>query len=99
MTMAIEGEVTLGVQGDLAISSVRAVASEWLEKLLAPGPVVVTCDGLGRVDTAGLQLLVSLRRTCVAGHRNLRWQDPSPALLQSAERCGLAQELNLTAGV
>ena len=98
MTMAVDGAVTLGVQGDLAISSVRAVASEWLEKLLVPGPVVVACEGLGRVDTAGLQLLVSLRKTCIAGHRTLHWQDPSPALLQTAERCGLAEELQLSVG-
>jgi anti-anti-sigma factor len=98
MTMAVQGEVTLGVQGDLAISSVRAVAIEWLEKLLVPGPVVVACGGLGRVDTAGLQLLVSVRRTCAAGHRTLRWQDPSPSLLQTAERCGLSEELKFTVG-
>lgn len=90
--------VTLKLEGELSITVARTVAGQWQEALKRPGAVMVHVEGLGKLDTAGLQLLLSLKRTCVAGHRAFSWQGASPALEDAAKRCGLAEELGLKAG-
>jgi ABC-type transporter Mla MlaB component len=87
--------IVLRLEGELSICVARSVASQWQELLKAPGAVTVNVEALGKVDTAGLQLLLSLKRTCVESFRAFSWQGASPMLEDTARRCGLAKEFCL----
>ena len=97
MSSTAETGVTLKVEGELSISVARTVANQWQEALKNPGAVLVDVHALTKVDTAGLQLLVSLKRTCAVARRPFGWQGTSPLLEDAARRCGLANELALQA--
>ncbi|MDX2018954.1 MAG: STAS domain-containing protein [Deltaproteobacteria bacterium] len=98
MSTTHAGGVTLKIDGELTIAVARTTAGQWHEAVRRAGPVVVDVERLGKVDTAGLQLLLSLKRTCEESNRTFLWQGNSASLQDAATRCGLADELGLKAG-
>jgi anti-anti-sigma regulatory factor len=62
---------------------VRQVAScreQWMAALAQPAPVSVEVGALTKVDTAGVQLLLSLEQECRLSGRDFRLSGESPEL-------------------
>ena len=96
--MSATQEASLALPEDLGIER----AGE-LHASLAPhvDAAAVTLDGsgVGRVHTAGLQVLLAFVHTRAAAGRATRWRAPSPALRKGAASLGLQELLALPAAV
>ena len=77
-------------------------AAEFKNQLLAqvaqPGDVDIDASRVGKIDTAGLQLLLAFVRQLDTEGRGLNWtQQPNPELYRSAAQLGLVEALKLPA--
>ncbi|MBS0372969.1 MAG: STAS domain-containing protein [Proteobacteria bacterium] len=79
---------------DLQIRGATALAAT-LRAAVAAGAEDVDASQVALVDTAGLQLLIAAGRLASAHGRALRWQRPSTALVDAANRLGVARQLGL----
>jgi anti-anti-sigma regulatory factor len=75
----------------------QAVLKAQLEEVLHGGEIVLDVEGLERVDTAALQLLVLFRRELESQGGVLRWRGANAVLSEAAGLLGLEQLLNLPA--
>lgn len=75
----------------------QAVLKARLEEVLHRGEIVLDVEGLERVDTAALQLLVLFRRELESQGGALRWRGANAVLSEAAGLLGLEQLLNLPA--
>lgn len=79
------------VGNSLDVSQVALVARGWLDCLDRQGAdVVVDAGALARIDTAGIQLLLSLEREAVARHGSFRIGSASPLLKSTLSLLGLS---------
>jgi anti-anti-sigma regulatory factor len=71
---------------------------ELKQELLASRAATTVLDGEGviRVDTAGLQLLLAFVKSIDARGGSLQWQNPSGSLLEAARLLGLIEALKIT---
>lgn len=85
----------LVLPAELTIYTAAQTRESWLGTLAsdADGPLHVRGEGVGDVDAAGLQLLVSLRRTLAARRRVLHLLEPSEVLRNACTRAGLSELL------
>ncbi len=67
------------------------------EEVLHKGDIVLDVEGLERVDTAALQLLVLFRRELESRGGKLAWRGTNAVLDEAASLLGLEQLLNLPA--
>ena len=76
-------------------------AAELKSQLMAqvgqPGDVEIDATHVGKIDTAGLQLLLGFVRQLDADGRGLAWKQPNPELYRAAEQLGLVGALKLPA--
>ncbi|MEJ7138406.1 STAS domain-containing protein [Amphibiibacter pelophylacis] len=80
----------LAIQGDLTIYRAAELRQTLLTALAQPGDTLaLDLSGVTELDSAGLQLLLSARRTAQAGGRTLDFLAPSPPLLQTWQMLGL----------
>lgn len=74
-----------------------ANVTEWKNKLVdftsEPGPYVLDGADLLRLDTAAIQLLVAFIHKLESQNKEMEWQNPSPALIKTAEQLGLKTAL------
>ncbi len=86
---------TLKLPEEISIANV----TEWKNKLVdfvhEPGPLTLDAEDLSRVDTAAIQLLLAFILKAQAGDKACNWQNPSTALIKTAEQLGLARPLSL----
>ncbi|HZX69583.1 MAG TPA: STAS domain-containing protein [Rhodanobacter sp.] len=68
-----------------------------LAEVLHKGEIVIEVEGLERVDTAALQLLVLFRRELESHGGQLGWRGSNEILNEAAGLLGLQQLLNLPA--
>lgn len=87
------GEV-FALPAALTIHGVRELKSALLQKSDATA-LVVGVDNVKDVDTAGVQLLLALRRSRVQSGRALQWHGKSGVLSSATSALGLAGELAL----
>ena len=86
---------TFDLPAALTIASVEAL-HEKLEPLSIQGAdVVVNGEGVERVDTAGLQLLLAFKQSLTKHNAGFKWQTPSQLLCEAADQLGLAGVLAL----
>jgi len=66
-------------------------------KMVLEDDKAIELDGskIERIDTAGLQLLVTFCQQLKAKNRPVQWREPSEALQRSAQLVGLVDELGL----
>ena len=69
-------------------------AAVWKERLLAAsrvegGEIVLEMSAVGELDTAGLQLLILLKKEYKSQGKRLRLMNPSPAVMDVLTLCGL----------
>lgn len=86
---------TLMLPAELTIYTAAQTRESWLGTLAsdADGPMTLQGAGVGDIDAAGLQLLVSLRRTLAARQRALHLLEPSEVLRAACTRAGLGELL------
>jgi hypothetical protein len=76
-------------------------AAEFKGQLMAQvgreGDVEIDTAALGKIDTAGLQLLLAFARQLDAEGRGLSWTQHNPELYRAAEQLGLVDALKLPA--
>ncbi|HEC20228.1 MAG TPA: STAS domain-containing protein [Gammaproteobacteria bacterium] len=79
----------------LDIACVAAFCMQCLAALEVKQKIVLQASELERVDTAALQVLVSLFQGARLQRQAVQWQSPSEALYQSAALLGLSDLLDL----
>lgn len=76
-------------------------AAELKSQLMAqvgqPGDVEINAGHVGKIDTAGLQLLLAFVRQMDADGRGLAWTQTNPELYRAAAQLGLVEALKLPA--
>jgi anti-anti-sigma regulatory factor len=78
----------------LTIHGVRDVKASLLQCLEQPH-LVIDLQSVREVDTAGVQLLLAVRRTRLGAGATLRWQGGPGVVSVAARALGLADELAL----
>lgn len=92
--LVLPPELTIHAVGDLRL--------QWLSRLdaaLAGEPFVIDGSQVVEVDAAGMQLLQSLVRSCIAERRRLLLQSPSSILRGACELLGLHGLLGAPTGL
>ena len=88
--LAVQQDIQiLTLQGAITIRDASDLTALLHEGLRDGLPLNVATQGLEDIDTSGLQILCSLRKTVAA----FSFTDPSEVLVRAVERCGLRREL------
>ena len=83
------------LQSQLGIQVVSDLKAE-LETALAAGDgIVLDASSVESVDSAALQLLVSLTQYAALKKCAIEWQEPTPAFLETVDLMGLKAALNV----
>lgn len=83
-------------QSELDIAAASTLHQQLLSVLQAREPLEIDGQAVCRVHTAVLQLLLSLAIEARALNLPVRWLNPSPTLVKSAQLLGLADVLGLS---
>ena len=78
----------------LDISQVQELHTKFNQVLEAGEPVLLDASMIERVDAAGLQLLCTFIQQAEVNELEVKWQEPSNALQESAKLLGLSDHLN-----
>lgn len=97
------GTYTATVEGELNIYTAAESATQLRTAIENHDTVILDLSMVEEIDTAGIQLLIQMRRTCSARNRNLVFVRPSPPvsdavrLLWLHEFLGMPQETDAAA--
>lgn len=83
--------------GGLTIREAAEAKTRLLPSGAAP-PSQLDLSGVTAIDSAGLQILVALRREAARAGGELRYANAAPCVVQTAARAGLGEHLGLPAG-
>lgn len=84
----IEGEV-LDLGSELSIKTVAEIKQQIDQMVAADIDVVINAEELIKIDTAGLQLLFSLRESLAKTGHHIKWAGTSSVINDSAELIGM----------
>ena len=93
ITETVAATGVLRLAGALDIYAADRLHEALQERFGAGGELVIDLGGIESCDTAGLQLLLSARRTATAGARSLRFDSTPAAVRSCGQRLGLPDEL------
>jgi len=95
--VASESEDQLNLGEQLGIASVSNLRAEWMDRLSSgvDSPLLIEGGQVQSVDTAGLQLLVSLVRELEKEGVSWSWGERSPALQGGIEELGIDRMVSL----
>jgi anti-anti-sigma regulatory factor len=85
--------VELKADESLEIAQLAGLKQKWLKSMEASTVVTVQLDSVQRVDTAGLQFLIGLRKEAQSRSLELHFDRPSEILRKQAAVLGLDSEL------
>lgn len=88
-------EAIFSLPGALTIHGVRDVRTNLLQRVELP-ELTIDLQSVREVDTAGVQLLVALRRARLGAGATLHWRGEPGVVAVAARALGLADELALT---
>jgi len=83
------GGPTLAIQGELNVNTVIEHQAQLLDHLAEHHALSLDLSGVTVCDTAGLQLLLSARRTIEANHGSYQIAFASEAILKGAGEIGI----------
>ncbi|MCB1769764.1 MAG: STAS domain-containing protein [Candidatus Competibacteraceae bacterium] len=86
---------TIECQAELDIAAAGALHQQLLGALQAGEPLEIEAQAVRRVHAAVLQLFLSLVNEAQSLDLPVRWRNPSPALVESAQLLGVADQLKL----
>ncbi|NRA70529.1 MAG: STAS domain-containing protein [Gammaproteobacteria bacterium] len=92
--------LTIKLPAELEISEVTQCHSDILKQLTDCDPqqeIKIDASDLWRIDTAGIQLLVSLVDEASSQNKSITWHDITDELKECATRLGLFDVLNYAA--
>jgi anti-anti-sigma factor len=88
-----EGEARLELKGSVDIFEARELHRLFVEALGAPRGVVVDMKETLRIDTAGSQLLLALKRALASRGKSLVIEAPPEGVREAWRLLGLSREL------
>jgi anti-anti-sigma factor len=91
-TSAETGPARVAVEGAMTIYEAAEQKQELLNALAASDELDIDLSGVDEIDTAGLQLLVLMRREGRRAGKAVRVVDQSAALVEVLERYGLVTQ-------
>ena len=80
----------------LSIDTVEKLYAAMERALLESSDVELRAADIQYCDTAGLQLVLSLRQTLATTDNDIHWHDANDVLLSTAKHLGLVAALNLS---
>ena len=80
---------------NFTIYDVESIHKELVEEVSKEDPVNVDMQSVEKIDMAGLQLLVSAKRTCTAEDKTFALSNVSDEVLGAIRMCGLEAELGV----
>lgn len=83
------------LQGEVTIYDAAPLQAALLSALNESAPLTLDLSGVDELDTAGVQILVALKRSAQACGKALVFLSPSPAVTAIADLCQLHSELDL----
>jgi anti-anti-sigma regulatory factor len=92
---SIDAPSVLKLEPQCTLRESIAFKAALLEQLELGRDVVLDGSAVGKVDTAGLQLLVAFVRQLRAGGRALRWDGAAPELTRAATQLDLIDLIGL----
>jgi len=82
-------------QSELDIAAASTLHQQLLSAVQAREPLEIDGQAVRRIHAAVLQLFLSLTTEARSLNLSVRWLNPSPALVKSAQLLGLADVLGL----
>lgn len=90
---------TLVLPAEVSIMDVEQLHAQFKGALGEEEALTISAAEVERIDSAGIQLCVSLCLTCQQLHRPVVWQDFSDTFLHSARLLGVSDVLGLSVDV
>jgi anti-anti-sigma factor len=84
------GTRLVAMQGEMTIYAASAAKDTLLDALAGAADVEIDLSGVTEMDTAGVQLLVLLKREAASADKRLRLSHPSPAVMDVIDGYRLA---------
>lgn len=88
-------KTSLSLGESLDISQATSLHGRMLRALEKSSTIELKADAVQKADTAGLQLLLSLKKEVTMQGGEIIWKKPSKNLLDSAQLLGLFEHLGL----
>ena len=83
---------TVRVDGEFNIYRAAELKTQLLEALVSDTELDLDLSGVSELDSAGLQLLLLLKRCALEQQRSLRFVNHSPAVVEVLDLTNLAQQ-------
>ena len=83
------GQLTLILSGELTLFNLNVVRQELISALNDGNKVAIDLKDVNECDTAGIQLVISAKKTSIAENREVTIVNPHASVLSAAERIGV----------
>ena len=91
----MSSKTTFSCGNSLDITHVSALYHRLERSLQKSNVIELKAEGVEKVDTAGLQLMISVKNEVEASSGSIRWKKPSEKLINAAKSLGLLNHLGL----
>ena len=85
-------EVLLKAGSSMEISHLAPLQRMWLSQIEKADSIVINLAGVERIDTAGLQFLLSVSREAKLRRLSLKFKDAGEVVLSQAAALGLSRD-------
>jgi len=95
VAMATSNSEKIVLEEDVSIVQVAVLKEAWLPVLDSGKDINIDASAVEDIDTAGLQLLLSLVKTAKDSGRSVTWQEPSEAVINAVKETSLRDALGI----
>lgn len=89
------GKSSFSIGKNVEISTVASLHERMLKAIDKSNSIDLKAEAVERIDSAGLQLILSFRRELQQSGGDLTWKHPSDKLRDAANLLGMSEELGL----
>lgn len=95
VAMATSNSEKIILEEDVSIVQVAVLKEAWLPMLDSGKDIDINASAVEDIDTAGLQLLLSLVKTAKDSGRSVTWESPSEAVINAVKETSLRDALGI----
>jgi len=95
VAMATSNSEKIVLEEDVSIVQVAILKEAWLPVLDSGKDIDINASAVEDIDTAGLQLLLSLVKTAKDSGRTVTWESPSEAVINAVKETSLRDALGI----
>lgn len=95
VAMATSNSEKIVLEEDVSIVQVAILKEAWLPVLDSGKDITIDASAVEDIDTAGLQLLLSLVKTAKDSGRSVTWDGPSEAVINAVKETSLRDALGI----